>query len=441
MKPDNQRSANVVRNSFISGIVKISTLACSLLMVPVTIDYLNQENYGIWMAMTSILYWFVFLDVGLGNGLRNYLAEALSRNDMTSARSYISTAFVLLSAISVILAVVFIPLIYLFDLNELFHTTSLENSVLAEVLVIAVAFSLMQFVAKNVGMVYIAMQKYAVSDFITFLGTLSSLGVVFVMTRTMEPNLAYVVAAFSGMPVLMFVLASVHLVVRYPELRPSVKCINLPVARQIVGKGLGFFLIQITSCLVIFGSANIFISHYCGPEQVTIYNVSFKLFNVLIIAYTILISPLWNAYTDAAVKNDYAWIGRSFRKSLSLWALSVFGGLVMLALSGVFFHLWLGDSVEIPFSVSACVCAYVCMFNFNNCVTYLLNGLNKIRVQIVTSLIATAFYLIGVYVIKGGFGIIGISVSMIIAYFLMAMVHLYQCYLLINRKARGIWDK
>ena len=81
-KTDDRRSANVVRNSFISGILKIATLACSLLMVPVTIDYLNQENYGIWMAMTSILYWFVFLDVGLGNGLRNYLAEAISRNDV-----------------------------------------------------------------------------------------------------------------------------------------------------------------------------------------------------------------------------------------------------------------------------------------------------------------------------------------------------------------------
>lgn len=439
--PDDKRSANVVRNSFISGILKISTLACSLLMVPITIDYLNQENYGIWMAMTSILYWFVFLDVGLGNGLRNYLAEALSRNDLVSARSYISTAFVMLSTIAIVLAFVFIPLIYVFDLNELFHTISIENSVLAEVLVIAVAFSLMQFVAKNVGMIYIAMQKYAVSDFITFLGTVSSLGVVYVMTKTMEPNLAYVVAAFSGMPVLMFILASIHLVVKYPELRPSMKCINSPVAKQIVGKGLGFFLIQITSCLVIFGSANIFISHYCGPENVTIYNVSFKLFNVLIIVYTILISPLWNAYTDAAVKKDYSWIGRSFKKSLSLWALSVLGGMVMLALSGFFFKVWLGNSVEIPFVVSACVCAYVCMFNFNNCVTYLLNGLNKIRVQIITSLIATALYVVCVYIIKGSYGIIGISISMIIAYFLMAVVHLYQCYMLINQKAKGVWNK
>lgn len=436
-----KRTAIVVKNSFVSGILKMLTLACSLLMVPITIGYLNQENYGIWMAMTSILYWFVFLDVGLGNGLRNYLAEALSRNDLVSARSYISTAYILLSIISVLLAFVFVPLIYVLDMNEIFHTSSIDGTQLANVLAIAVVFSLIQFVAKNVGMVYIAMQKYALSDLITFLGTLSALALVFIMTKTMQSDLAKVVAAFSGMPVLVFILASIHLVFKHPELRPSFCCINLPVAKKIVSKGVGFFLIQVTSCLVIFGSANIFISHYCGPEQVTVYNVSFKLFNVLIIIYTILISPLWNAYTDAAVKNDYAWIHRSFKKSLLLWALSVLVGIVMFALSGIFFRLWIGDSVEIPMSVSLCVFIYVCMFNFNNCVTYLINGLNKIRVQIITSILATALYLVCIFFIKDSYGIIGISLSMTVAYLLMAVVHLYQCYLLINRKAKGIWDK
>ena len=224
-----KRTAIVVKNSFVSGILKMLTLACSLLMVPITIDYLNQENYGIWMAMTSILYWFVFLDVGLGNGLRNYLAEALSRNDLVSARSYISTAYILLSIISVLLAFVFVPLIYVLDMNEIFHTSSIDGTQLANVLAIAVVFSLIQFVAKNVGMVYIAMQKYALSDLITFLGTLSALALVFIMTKTMQSDLAKVVAAFSGMPVLVFILASIHLVFKHPELRPSFCCINLPV--------------------------------------------------------------------------------------------------------------------------------------------------------------------------------------------------------------------
>ena len=119
-----------------------------------------------------------------------------------------------------------------------------------------------------------------------------------------------------------------------------------------------------------------------------------------------------------------------------LWGGSVVAGLIMLALSGIFFKLWIGDSVDIPLSVSVCVCIYVCMFNFNNCVTYLINGLNKIRVQIITSVIATLLYLICIYVIRDRYGIIGISLAMTAAYFVMAVVHLYQCRLLVSQRAK-----
>ena len=219
-------------------------------------------------------------------------------------------------------------------------------------------------------------------------------------------------------------------------MKPSIQHIDTVTARRIVSKGLGFFVIQITSCLVIFGSANVFISHYCGPEQVTVYNVAYKLFNVLVIGYTILISPLWNAYTDAATKGDYEWIRRTFRKTLIMWCASV-----VLALSGWFFRIWVGDSVTIPFAISSCVLLYVCIFNLNNCATYLVNGLNKIRVQIISSILTTLFYLVAVFVIKDKYGVAGISLSMGAAYIVMSVIHLYQCRLLVERKAKGIWNK
>ena len=441
LKSEDARTLNVVRNTFFSGLMKACSLLCSLIVVPITINYLNTENYGIWMAMTSIIYWFAFFDIGLGNGMRNYLAEAISNGDYDKARTYFSTAMVILSVIAVLIGCAVVPAVYMFDLTNIFNTRGIDGHYLADVLAVAVVFSLVQFVVKNIGMVYIAMQRYAVNDFIIFLGNVLSLLAVFVLTKTTQPSLAYVVIAFTGIPVLMFLLAIIPLLRRYPQLKPSIQHIDTVTARRIVSKGLGFFVIQITSCLVIFGSANVFISHYCGPEQVTVYNVAYKLFNVLVIGYTILISPLWNAYTDAATKGDYEWIRRTFRKSLMMWCASVILGLVVLVLSGWFFRIWVGDSVTIPFAISSCVLLYVCIFNLNNCATYLVNGLNKIRVQIISSILTTLFYLVAVFVIKDKYGVVGISLSMAAAYIVMSVIHLYQCRLLVERKAKGIWNK
>lgn len=437
-----KRSAIVIKNSMATALMKVAVLLCSLVMVPITLNYLNAENYGIWMAMTSILYWFAFFDVGLGNGMRNYLSEAISRQDYIKARSYFSTAIFLLAIIAVLIGILSIIIIFQLDLNHIFNTHIMSNKSLAYIMVVAISFSLIQFVAKNVGMVYIAMQRYAINDFIVFIGQLISTIIVYIITKTTESHLIYIVMAITSIPALVFILASIPLLKQHPQLKPSIKSIDFASAKKIIGKGLGFFIIQITSCLVIFGSANILISHYCGPEQVTVYNISYKLFNILIIIYTIIISPLWNAYTDASVKNDYAWIRKIFKKSIYLWAASLLLGLLMLLISGWFFKKWVGNSVDIPLGVSISILIYVCMFNFNNCVTYLINGLNKIKIQIITSILGTIIYLIAVcFFIKGTYGIYGISISMCVIYTLMSLVHLYQCNLLAKNKAHGIWNE
>ncbi|MCK7523619.1 MAG: hypothetical protein MZV64_41275 [Ignavibacteriales bacterium] len=66
-------------------------------IVPVTLNYLGKTEYGIWLTLASILSWLINLDFGLGNGLRNKLAEALALNDIKLARIYVSTAYAVFS--------------------------------------------------------------------------------------------------------------------------------------------------------------------------------------------------------------------------------------------------------------------------------------------------------------------------------------------------------
>ena len=150
---------------------------------------------------------------------------------------------------------------------------------------------------------------------------------------------------------------------------------------------------------------------------------------------------MWNAYTDAYVKGDMIWINQTFNRALKLWGLSVVGGCIMLVGCQTFYHLWVGEKVIVPFTVSLSTLIYVSFFNLNNCVTYLINGLNKIRIQIITSLVFTALY-IGIVLLLGKkLGIEGVVLSMAGSYACMSLIHLHQCRLLIKKKAKGIWNK
>uniref|UniRef100_A0AB33JFN1 O-antigen export protein n=1 Tax=Prevotella sp. GTC17262 TaxID=3236797 RepID=A0AB33JFN1_9BACT len=441
LRSKNQRDKMLRNNILFSSILKIISLLTSLLIVPVTIGYLNNEVYGVWMTITSILYWIGTFDIGLGNGMRNYLAEAISKNDYHAGQRYITTTFVLLGGIAIfIFLLILVPMLTM-DYNRMFNTDSIANTDLRNALFVAVVFTLLNFVLRNIGMIFVALQKYAINDLLNVTSNVISLIIIYLLTKTTTGNLLYVVLAYTSTSVIIYALAAIPVFKRYPNLSPKRHAFDTGIGKAIISKGLGFFFIQITSCLVIFGAANMFINQYCGPTQVTVYNVAYKFFNLLVIGYTIVLAPMWNAYTDAYIKCDWQWISTTFNRAIKIWGLSVLAGIIMLGICPIFYQLWVGNKVSVPFAISLSTLVYVCFFNLNNCATYLINGLNKINVQIITSIIFTALYIISTFLIGNKYGTEGIIFCMAVSYAAMSGIHIYQCRLIINQKAKGIWNK
>lgn len=436
-----KRSQILKNNILFSGVLKMIGLLSSLFIVPVTIGYLDNEMYGVWMTISSILFWIGAFDIGLGNGMRNYLTEAISQNDFETGRKYITTTFLLLSLIALVIFIITLFPIYTLNFNKIFNTNEVSNHQLRNALFIAISLTLTNFVLRNIGYIFVALQKYALSDLLNVSGNVISLLIIYVLTKYTTGNITYVVFAYTATTTIIYILSAIPIFKKFPQLRPNRKSFDRHIGHKIVSKGLEFFFIQVTSCLVIFSAANLFITQLCGPTQVTVYNIAYKFFNLLIIAYTIIIAPMWNAYTDAATKGDWNWVLKNFNRTLLIWSASVFGSIIMLLISSYFYHCWVGEKVKVPFTVSLCTLIYVCMFNLNNCATYLINGLNKIRVQTITSILITVSYIIITLFITGKYNIEGIILTMAASYAVMAIIHLYQCYLLIHQKAKGIWNK
>ena len=80
----------------------------TLLLVPVSLKCLTTGEYGIWLTLTSIIAWFISLDFGLGNGLRNKLAEALAVNDLKLAKIYTSTTYAYLTIFVAFFYIIFL---------------------------------------------------------------------------------------------------------------------------------------------------------------------------------------------------------------------------------------------------------------------------------------------------------------------------------------------
>ena len=62
-----ERTIRAKKNITASFVIKGISIAVGLVLVPLTINYLNPTKYGIWITLSSIIGWFSFFDIGLGN--------------------------------------------------------------------------------------------------------------------------------------------------------------------------------------------------------------------------------------------------------------------------------------------------------------------------------------------------------------------------------------
>src|SRR5690349_15799284 len=99
VKANDERSNVILKNITLSFVYKGINILTQLALVPLTIHYLNKDQYGIWLTLSAIISWFSFFDIGLGNGLRNKLAEAIAKKDFALAKTYVSTSYAILSII------------------------------------------------------------------------------------------------------------------------------------------------------------------------------------------------------------------------------------------------------------------------------------------------------------------------------------------------------
>ena len=81
---DNKRTQRAGKNVLVKFITTAITLLISFIIVPLVLGFIGEIEYGIWLTISSIVAWFNYFDVGLGNGLRNKLAVALARDHSPS---------------------------------------------------------------------------------------------------------------------------------------------------------------------------------------------------------------------------------------------------------------------------------------------------------------------------------------------------------------------
>ena len=436
-----ERSVKAKNNIAVSFVVRILSIVVSFLLVPLTIDYINPTRYGVWLTLSSIIAWFGFFDIGFGNGLRNKFAEAVAQGKTEQARIYVSTTYAILAIIIAVVFLIFFVISPLLDWSVILNTEPEMAEELGLLAMIVFLCFCVQFVLQLVDTVLAANQEPAKASIISFLGNLLSLIIIFVLTKTTSGNLVYLGTAIGISPVIILILASVILYSKsYKPYAPSIKYVKFSHAKDLMILGLKFFIIQV-SVVVLYQSSNIIIAQLFGPEQVTPYNLAYKYFGIIPMFFTIITTPYWSAITDAWVRKDIEWIRTTMNNLMLVWAIVTCGTVVMLLGSNLFYRIWVGGEVSVPFRLSLVMAVYVIVNAWNGIFSVFLNGTGIIKLQYLAGIWGMILNIPMAIWLGRHIGVEGVVLSTVILGAINMIWSYIQYKKNINFTAKGIWAK
>lgn len=435
------RSVGVRKNIFLGFLVRGGGIVVTLLIVPLTIGYVNPEQYGLWLTISSIVAWIGNFDLGLSHGFRNRFAESKANQDYPLAQKYVSTTYALLVVIFSLLFVVFYVINQHLDWVSFLGVKQSNNEELVKVFSVLIFFFCLQMVLKTITVLFLADQKPALSNFILTMGQVVSLVVIFILTKTTEGSLLFLAYALSGMPCLILVITTViAFSTKYRMFLPRIKSVDRKLIKSIIGLGGKFFIIQI-SMLFIFQFTNIILSRYLGSNVVTQYNIAYKYFVVLHILYNIIILPFWTAFTDAYTQQDYTWMRTSYKKLLQSWVIVSVCSVIMLVISPIAYRLWIGTSLVIPVELSVVMFLYVLVMNLAALHMQLINGIGKVFLQLIVYVSASIVSIPLMIIFATTLGVVGVLIVPISVYLIQFLLGYLQIKKLLNKKAYNWWNK
>ena len=413
---------------------KGTLLLANFVVISITLDLLSTKIYGVWITLYTTISWLSFFDLGLGNGMRNLFAVNRAIGNQEKNKQLVSTSYIIVLGIALILLIVGLPFVYYADIARFFNISDIAIPDLRCVLSLLVVVTSLQLITKLINSIFLADQKPALSSLIDCSGVVCSLLLLFILKDRLVGSL-FNLALIITLPtfIISFIVTLFAFNKNYRKLKPSLKCFNLKISNKLINLGLRFFLIQLSALIILQGS-NIIILKFIGAEEVSVFSLVYKYFNVIVTIFTLVLTPYWSFFTDSYAKNNYNQLKQGFKQLLISWlAISMVGVVMWIALP-FSFKIWLNQELDIPAYLPVSLLLFSVFSNLGSVFIYFLNGTSSyLNFQLAIVLaFAALLYPLSAYLLPT-YGVLGVVFTMFFANFYGVLFAPYLSYKVLKR--------
>ena len=405
-------------------LIKALSIIISIIYVPLVLDFLDQEKYGIWVTLTTIVNWIKILDIGMGGGMRLKLSETIALQLPQKGRIYVSTTYGIIGGIFLFVLLLFYFINPFLNWQNILNSSLIPQSQLTAITAFSVTFIILGFILQSVNLIYLAHGNSAAGGFIQLI--ISSVTLILIWLTSLfaqKGDLLLLALIITGIPVLVYSIVSIYTYLyKYPDFCPSLKMIRIRESGNLISLSLQAFVNSLTYT-IIYASVPFIIAHLFSPNEVTKFNIANTIYNLPIMLYSMVTAPFLPLITLAFAKKDYNWILLMLKKLNKASLVVVSGTIIMILFSPMIYEIWIGDKVEIPFMLSAAIGLFAIITVLQTPFSTFTNGTGKLKIYTILSPISiTSFIGFSVILSKLLNNVIGVALALSITSFIGLIV-------------------
>jgi len=370
----------LAKNFSYSIIYKILGLLISLTLVPLLINVLGVEKYGLWVAFTSLLVWIGLFDFGLGYALKNTVSKSLANNTIEEAQLETYQVLKITFFFSFILLMLFV---FLFSFIEILA----DNIYLS--LILFIPFILM-FPIKLGSPILQGARKIALESGLLFLSTLlffiAILTVNFFELKLEIVYLAILFVASYMLSTFLIWLSAMKIVeISWIDFK-YISRSKLNFFR--IKMGIKFFGLQLSS-LVLYSMGTIIVFAYLNAISAAHFDVINKIFLAGLGVFNIGIAVFWPEISHNFEKKDFHTILKLYFIMIGLAIIFFICSIAFSFVAPQIISLWTDSKINVSQSETIWFALLVSIQAIAYCGAVVLNSFEKITYQLFISIAAT----------------------------------------------------
>lgn len=424
----NLLNSTLNKNILSGSVLALTNILALLITLPIYLNFLGAELYGLWIALSVIIAISQIGDLGITSAITKFVAGSYAKNDKTKITAYVSTATVFLAVPSIVIlfASYFLKtgIIKLLDINQLYIEDSIILIPLTGVLSIITLYN-----SLLLG-ILMGLQKVSFANYTSLIAKIIQIvvSIVFIFLEFGIWSLFYgiSIAYLFSLIITYHNLTYVHKIKLF-----DIKGINKKRVRELSVFGGNLVGSKLVS-LLMDPLNKIVISRYIGLSYVTYYEISlkgaFNIRNVFEMGFRAIMPKISELeMTTNHYLTEIRIIYKKGLKLLTLFALPLF--IFCFAAAEFILNLWLGSSHDISILIGFRIFLVAYLINLYAVPAYyILMGLNKVRYILKAAILRSLLHSIIVLLIVLNFGTIEFTQIIYIHAISMAIAAIFILY-------------